>query len=126
MSGDILLASLTDFLTVSEEHLKDLATSEDLIEAKKRFYDALNQYIDFRVSATLEERRRTVSQDRINIAESIDSALKSTASSVRAITALNSAPAPPMHVDDKEAMKKWKEAYQEWYDSKRKRGISVG
>ena len=126
MSGDVLLASLTDFLSVKSDHVEGLATAEDLADAKKRCYEALNQYIDFRVNATLEERRRSVSHERINIAESIDSAMKSTASSVRAISALNSAPAPPMYIDDKEAMKKWKEAYEEWYEDKRKRGISIG
>lgn len=125
MSVDILLASLSEFWQAKTDHVNGQETVESVVEARRRVAEALNNYIDFRVNAILDDRRRTVSHDRINIAESINSAMKSTASSVRSMAALNAAPIPPENPNDAAAMKKWADAYKEWYSTQRKRGISV-
>ena len=123
---DILLASLIEYINTKTEHVRGGVEAEHVVESKKRFAAALNEFVDNRVAAHLEERRRTQSQERISIADSINSAMKSTAVSVKSIAALNSAPSPPPDPEDKDAFDKWVKNYDEWYQCNRKKGMQIG
>lgn len=99
--------------------------NDSIINIKKSLYKNLTTLIDHRINLVMDERRKSVSQERVAIADTINSTVKSTASTLRGISALNSAPMPPEDISDDEEMKKWKSAYKEWYDTKRKEGISI-
>lgn len=123
---DIFLAALTEYLQTKQDYTAALVSEEELTAAKKRLAESLNEYIDFRVEASWEDRRRHISQERVKLADDINTTIKSTASAVRTITALNSAPAPPIDVTDPKKMKAWQEKYSEWYETQRKKGITIG
>jgi hypothetical protein len=120
---DVLLATLTDLLEIQKAHSTGNAELDDVRESKKRFAKAAYELIDYRVQAAFEERRRYQSQERIAAADSINFAVKSTASTIKTMAALNSAPPPPENIED---MEKWKKAYREWYETKRQDGMTIG
>ncbi len=120
---NVLLAALTEVLEIQKDHSTGNADSNDVRESKKRFAKALGDLIDLRVQAVLEERRRSVSQERIQAADSINLAVKSTASTIKTMVALSSAPPPPDNFED---IEKWKQAYREWYETKRRDGMTIG
>lgn len=122
---NVLLATLAEVVRAQQDHATGNAEKKDVIEAKKRFTQALNEYIDYRIDLAFEQRRRKQSSDRIATADSINAGVKSMASAVKSIAALNSAPPPPDPGDDEE-MRKWKKAYADWYENQRKSGMSIG
>jgi hypothetical protein len=122
---NVLLATLLEFLDLNKDFVTGNADEVEVSESKKRFFQALIDVIDYRVQIAMEERRRALSQERIAVADSINSSIKSTASTIKSITALNSAPPPPTTANP-EDMQKWLEAYDKWYNTKRKDGISIG
>lgn len=122
---NVLLATLTEVIDAQRDHASGQADTKDVLEAKKRFSQALNELIDHRIALAFEERRRHVSQERIAAADSINAGVKSLATNIKSIAALNSAPPPPQDVKDSDAMDKWRDAYLEWYETKRKKGISI-
>jgi hypothetical protein len=67
-----------------------------------------------------------MSQERIAVADSINSTIKTSAAVIKSVTALNSAPPPPNAIDDHKKMEEWRKQYLEWYENQRKKGISVG
>jgi hypothetical protein len=123
---NVLLTTLTDYLMTRKDHSTGNADINNLRETKKRFTKALYELIDYRIQLALEERRRLQSQERIAAADSINLAVKSTASTIKSLSALNSAPPPPDNIANIEEMEHWKRMYQEWYDTKRKSGITIG
>jgi hypothetical protein len=124
---DALLTTLLSVLDAHRDRLTGNAQARDVQQAKKRFALALNGIIDYRVKLAFEERRKHQSQQMLAVADSINSTVKSTASTIKSISALNSAPPPPRPEDlnNKEAMKKWREIYEQWYETKRKAGVSI-
>jgi len=123
---NVLLATLTEVIQAQQDHATGNADTKDVLEAKKRFAQALNEVIDHRIDLIMEERRRHLSQDRIARADSINAGVKSMAANIKSIVALNSAPPPPQDLKDTKAMQQWRDAYSEWYESKRKEGITIG
>jgi hypothetical protein len=123
---NVLLATFTDIIKAQQDHATGNADVNDVLEAKKRFSQALNEYIDYRIDLAFEERRRKMSSDRIATADSINVGVKSMATAVKSISALNSAPPPPTDPKDIHGMEKWKEAYADWYENKRKSGMIIG
>ncbi len=120
---DVLIAALTELLEVQKDHLTGNADADSVRESKKRFFQSLNALIDYRVRAAFEERRRHQSQERIQAVDSINLAVKSTASTIKTMAALSSAPPPPDNVED---MDKWKKDYREWYETKRSDSMTIG
>ena len=123
---NVLLATLTEFLEAKKDLITGNADVDSVRETKKRFSKALYELIDYRISLAMEERRRYQSQERIAAADSINLAVKSTASTIKSLTALNSAPPPPTGDYSYEDMERWRAAYSEWYDTKRKDGMTIG
>jgi len=122
-----LLTSLLSVMAAHRDRTTGNADARDVQIAKKRFAQALNGLIDYRIKLAFEERRKHQSQQMIAAADSINSTLKSTASTIKSIVALSSAPPPPRpeDLDNPEAMRKWREIYEQWYESKRKAGVSI-
>jgi hypothetical protein len=120
----ILLATLSDALNTQKDYVNGLVDDNIVLESEKRFVKAIYDFIDFRVQSHFEDRRKHMSQERIAIADNLNSAIKATSSSIKSITALNSAPVPPTNAS-KEDMELWVKNYQEWYDGQRKSGISI-
>ena len=123
---DILLTSLIEFIESKKDHIDGQVDIEHVIDAKKRFANSFNEYIDYRVALKFEDRRKSMSQERIASAETLHSAIQSTASSVRSLSALNSAPIPPVNHSDEKAMKVWTETYNEWFNNDRKKAMKIG
>jgi hypothetical protein len=121
---DILLASLSEYIRAEADHSAGQIELSILTEAKKRFAKSLNEYVDHRVEASISRRRSQKSQQRIELAESINAAMKSTKMSVQTMRALNSAPPPP-DGSDPEAVKEWQKRYEEWYNKAREEGLKV-
>jgi hypothetical protein len=121
---DILLASLVEYITMKRDHIGGQVEIEHVVEAKKRFAQSLDEYIDGRISKRFETHRRHQSQQRLKIADTINSSMQSASKNIKSLSALNSAPTPPSDSSDKEAMKKWMEAYSAWYEDSRKKGLS--
>ena len=122
---NVLLVTFADVLKTQQDHITGNADVNDVIEAKKRFSQALNEYIDNRIDIAFEQRRRKVSSDRIATADSINAGVKSMVTAVKSISALNSAPPPPTDPKDIKGMEKWKAAYTDWYDNQRKSGMNI-
>lgn len=103
------------------------ADAKAVDEAKKRFSQSLNALIDHRIRLAFEQRRKHQSQEMIAVADSINASVKATATTLKGMAALNSAPPPPPpeDVNNPEAMHKWRENYLKWYDSKRKEGVTI-
>jgi hypothetical protein len=120
---NILLAALTEVLEIQKDHTTGNADIDSVLESKKRFAQALGDFIDYRVQSAFEERRKYQSQERIQVADSINLAVKSTASTIKTMVALNSAPPPPENIED---MEKWRKVYREWYETKRQNGMTIG
>lgn len=123
---NILITTLLELLDLHKEVSTGQADIDSYNESKKRFSKAFNEYLDYRNQSFYDDRRSKISQDRIQMADSINSSIKSTAASVRSITALNSAPPPPSDPNDKEAMTHWLKEYQDWYENQRNSGITIG
>ena len=124
MAAETLLASLAEFIALERDFAAGQAGKNDLDQVKKRLSQALMEYVDHRVEASITRRRSQKSQQRIELADTINTAMKSTAASVKSIRALNSAPPPPAK-NDAEAMKKWQADYQKWYDTMREEGTNI-
>jgi exopolysaccharide biosynthesis predicted pyruvyltransferase EpsI len=122
---DIFLSTLNELLEVQKDHKTGQADDDSVLLAKKRFIQALNDYIDFRVNASMERRRKHMSESRIALADDLHAQVSSTASAIKSISALNSAPPPPKEPKE-EAIKEWLKEYNEWYDNKRANGMTIG
>jgi hypothetical protein len=123
---NVLIASLTELLVLEQDFKNGHADIEDVNEAKKRFISALHAIIDYRVNLANDERRKHLSQERIAIADTINASLQSTATTVRTIAALNSAPPPPNDPSNRDEIKRWVEEYNRWYDNQREKGMKIG
>ena len=122
----VLLTTLKEVIEAEQDHSTGNADERDVFEAKKRFSQALNELIDYRIQIAFDERRRSQSYERIAVADSINVGVKSMASTVKGITALNSAPPPPpKDLKDPEKLRLWRESYEDWYETKRKTGITI-
>jgi hypothetical protein len=121
---------ISNVLTTLEEYLKShsdfssgCASSEDILNSKKLFTKALNEYIDFRVGANVESHRREefkrISSDiNLEAEQIIASEDKELIWAVEAMTVINSAPMPPEDINDwieSGAYKTWIESYNQWY-----------
>ena len=123
---NVLLTTLKEVIEAEQDHSTGNADERDVFEAKKRFSQALNELIDYRIQIAFDERRRSQSYERIAVADSINVGVKSMASTVKSITALNSAPPPPpKDLKDPEKLRLWRESYEDWYETKRKTGITI-
>jgi hypothetical protein len=123
MSIHVLLTALEEYLEVRRDVSSGCNDEDALLGAKKRFAKALNEYIDWRTDGVLEDRKRRISTERsVQLAD----LLTSNIDDVSSIAALNSAPKPPDErlVADKEILDRWFKAYQDWYNTSRKKGIS--
>lgn len=100
---------------------KDEAKIED---AKKLFVSTLYEIIDHRVDGALA-RRKSTSQERIAAADSINSSIKSTATTIRSLSALNYAPAPPDKNLSEQELKEWFMEYNEWYHTTREDAMQI-
>lgn len=95
---------------------------EKIKKAKNLFGKILYEIIDHRVESILSERKGT-SHDRILAADSINSTVKSTATAIRTLSALNSAPPP---ADDyKDDWEEWMAVYRYWYTHNREDGLKI-
>lgn len=92
--------------------------------AKKVFGNALYEIIDHRIEAAFSKRKSTP-QERLAAADSINSSIKSTASTIRSLFALNSAPEPPDKELSEEALKEWFEKYYAWYHTSREEAMQI-
>lgn len=122
---NVLLATITEVIHAQQDHATGNVEKKDVVEAKKRFARALNEVIDYRIDLAMEDRRRKMSHDRIATADSINAGVKSMATNIKSLSALNSAPPPPENITDPDALQKWRDNYAEWYNNKRKSGITI-
>jgi 3-phosphoglycerate kinase len=109
--------------------VNEVSDGPDYIVLEKKLYSSLNDLIDNRVNAILEEKKSSQSQERIAVIDAVNTSVRSTASTVRSITALNSAPAP-IEKSELDALLTvdiyvWFEAYRCWYNTKRKDGMTI-
>jgi len=122
--SSLLLATLSDYLNLLKEYSSGCASEDELFESKKRVLQSLDEYIDYRLSLKFEERRRSMSQERISIADSINSNVKTSAATIKSLSALNAAPTPPTNASPEE-MKEWLKVYNEWFEGQRKNGLNI-
>lgn len=115
---DNLLKSLTNLILLKNESNGYL----NINDAKKSFIKYLSDFIDYRIKVDRDINRKNHSKDRIFAADSINSNLKSTASTIKSMSALSKAPAPPNDNDD---IKLWLEEYTKWYNGKRSEGMDI-
>ena len=120
---DVLLATLFDIINTQHDYKTGNVDQEFLNESKKRFVQALNEFIDYRVREQLDIRRTSLSQERLAAADSINASIQSTASTIRSLNALVSAPPPPKNT---EKYNEWVENYQNWYENNREKGMNIG
>jgi hypothetical protein len=79
------------------------------------------------IQLSFDERRKSQSTERLALAETINTAMQSTATTVRSMSALTSAPPPPAAEQaNEEVIKVWLKEYNDWYDVKRNNGLKVG
>jgi hypothetical protein len=121
----VLLTTLLEVIKIDHDVTTGNADERDASEARKRFYQALCDMVDHRIQLAFDERRRHQSYERIAVADSINVNIKTTASTIRSISALNSAPPPPEDIYNTKAMQEWQDAYKAWYQTKRKAGIDI-
>lgn len=128
MSIDLVLASIEEYLELKGFTTSGTSDPKQVQEAKARVARACHQFVEYRITHALDVRRRSMSAERIKIADSMNSNLKDMATSVKSLTALNSAP-PPMMPDElnkKTDLETWMKAYTEWYNSDRSNGMKIG
>jgi hypothetical protein len=126
MRIDVFLAALREYLSAKKDYETGQAEQRLVDDARRRVAAYLNQYIDSRIYLALEQRRRKQSSDRIQLADTINSAMKSTASTFKSMKALSTAPPPPNDPTDKQKMDEWQKSYAEWYENTRKNGMTIG
>lgn len=122
---EIIISALTELLEIQKDYTSGNAEEQFLLESKKRFANSLNEFIDYRVGVVLDKRRSAISQDRLSLADSINVAVQSTASTIKTLSALQSAP-PPIKDGNDEELKIWVEEYNNWYVNNRKKGMTIG
>jgi hypothetical protein len=120
---NVLLATLMELIDTHKDHSSGNTDAQSLIEAKKRFSSAFNDMVDHRINIFLETKRRNMSNDRIAVADSMSSNLTSNAKTLKSVAALNCAPAP-LQSRDSESIKVWFEAYEDWYKTHRRSGMT--
>lgn len=120
---DVLLATLFDIINTQHDYKTGNVDQEFLNESKKRFVQALNEFVDYRVREQLDTRRTSLSQERLAAADSINASIQSTASTIRSLSSLLSAPAPPK---DAKSREEFDLRYEEWYKKEREKGINIG
>ena len=121
----ILLTTLLDMIKLQSEQEHGNVEIEVVNEAKKRFAQAMDSYIEYRTHIYMEDRRKKQSKDRITMADSLNSTMKSTAVSIKSLSALSSAPPPPEVGAPVEEFEKWIEEYRNWYNICREAGLNV-
>ena len=105
--------STNTFLSTLEEFLENKNDAKAHLESRKRLTIALNEYIDFRIAAVLEERRRIQDFQRLALLDNETN----WADIFKLIEALNSAPPPPT---DTTNFATWCSSYHDWYHNVRK------
>jgi hypothetical protein len=126
MQIDLMLAALQEYLSAKKDFETGNAEQNSVDEARRRFASLFYEILDAKIANTLDARRQHQSIERIEMADTINSAMNSTASTFKSMAALNSAPMPPEDISDPEKMTRWKEAYAEWYETTRKGGLTIG
>jgi hypothetical protein len=122
---ELIISALTELLQIQKDYTSGNAEEQFLLESRKRFANSLNEFIDYRVGVVLDKRRSAISQDRLSLADSINVAVQSTASTIKTLSALQSAP-PPIKDGNDEELKIWVEEYNNWYVNNRKKGMTIG
>lgn len=122
---NILIATLIDVIDAQQNYSTGNAEASSVTEAKERFSKALEEFVEMKIRASFDRRRTNASQEMLAVAGSIDSNIRSTASTIRGLAALNSAPIPPDDVNDPDELKKWKINYKAWYENNRKDGMKM-
>ena len=120
---DVLLATLFDIINTQHDYKTGNVDQEFLNESKKRFVQALNEFIDYRVREQLDTRRTSLSQERLAAADSINASIQSTASTIKSLSALVSAPPPPK---DLKNFEEFQARYNQWYENNREKGMNIG
>jgi len=121
----ILITTFIDVLQNQKEYATGQIEEDLLNSSYKRFSIALNEYIHYNCELFDHERRIKSGQDRISIADSINTSIKSTATSVRSMSALSSAPTPPVNIHDPNSMDEWVKDYDSWYKNQRENAITI-
>jgi tRNA isopentenyl-2-thiomethyl-A-37 hydroxylase MiaE len=118
----VLLKTLSDFFSAKQEVDKGLAEPYLAEEAQNRFANSLESYVDERIAVFYNKQKKSAS-GRYSVADELSSRISSSASSVRSISALNTAPQPLDDTSDADVVKRWMKAYYSWYSNDRKNGM---
>ena len=120
----LLLDAYNIYKILEKDYSNGLAEEKDVLEAKKHISNLLIEFVDYRIKLAFEERRRSASKKRIEIAETINSTMKNTSQTIKSVSALMAAPAPPKDLADGDSVLKFFDKYKEWYNNDREKGIS--
>lgn len=121
----LLITTFIDVLNNHKEYSAGQIEEDILNSSYKRFSTALNEYINYNIELFYNERRIKSGHDRVSIADSINTTIKSTASSFRSMSALSSAPTPPINIHDLDLMEQWVKDYDDWYKTQREHAITI-
>jgi hypothetical protein len=125
MNVDLFLHAIIEFADLKKDYLSGNVSGDELKASSERVSQLLTDIVDERIEEKFEQRRRHQSQERIQIADSINATMKHTTATIRSISALNSAPPPPPNQTDANAMKLWREQYDDWYQNMRKKAMEM-
>lgn len=128
MPIDLILASLEEYLISKGYSSSEESNPDEVKEAKARVAKSLHQFVEYRITHAMDVRRKSLSAERIKIADTMNTNLKDMATSVKSLTALNSAPAPlkPEEMNNKKDVEVWMKAYSEWFKNDRSNGMKIG
>jgi hypothetical protein len=121
----LLITTFIEVLNNQKEYSIGQLDEDILNSSYKRFSTALNEYIHYNFELFDHERRIKSGHDRVSIADTINTSIKSTASSVRSMSALSSAPTPPINIHDLDLMEEWIKDYDDWYKNQRENAITI-
>ena len=127
MKIERVLSALEEYLELRREFGEEHQEHDALTSAKERAGLALNEYIKTRFDNLLLEERKVSSSTPTRKVEIVnpDSAQVNWEEVVGMIDALNCAPLPMRDLSNPVLVHKWMMAYKDWYEHKRKQGLSL-
>lgn len=126
METEILLQTLMQVLN-SYGYIPGEET-EGATACAEKFTEALNQYIEYKISHIIDTKRKLATEERVKIVDHMNGNMKYMTVYVKALTALHAAPEPVTNIFtlSHEEINAWMQEYDQWYNDDRSSAMQIG
>lgn len=120
---DVFLAALTEYLDSKRDLQSGTIDTKQFAPIKDRLEKSFEKTIQIYMQKHMNAHRRSSSIARFSQAESISLSSRTNASTIRMMSALNSAPPPPDNLSSSD-LQLWVKEYRKWHDKDRTNALN--